>query len=317
MARFDFDITYIKGEYNKVADCLSRYHENDTSEDVVEFHDYVQVDRQLDPEGEDLPQQRVMEVKERVVEIRAMKDVGTKHNKRLLDVVEQRDAEAEELRETKEDDMTDTQEATNDETLADSLWKVAGGNVRPLRKESSDEDTRLLNQIRNGYKDDKLFKFVVGKTKDYPHFSEEGGILRRRNTQGEDAICVPQDRRIVTCILTSAHEALGHFGDQRTCKYVRRWYWWPTMVKDTRIFCQTCEKCQRAKTQNRRPSRKLHTLPIPARPWDSIGMDFIGPFPEVNGMNYLWVVICRLTSMVHLIPLHTSITAKEIGRAHV
>jgi Holliday junction resolvase-like predicted endonuclease len=45
MVRFDFDITYIKGEYNKVADCLSRYHENDTSEDVVEFHDYVQVDR--------------------------------------------------------------------------------------------------------------------------------------------------------------------------------------------------------------------------------------------------------------------------------
>jgi len=42
-------------------------------------------------------------------------------------------------------------------------------------------------------------------------------------------------------------------------------------------------------------------------------MDFIGPFPEVNGYNYLWVVICRMTSMVHLIPVHTTMTAKELS----
>jgi hypothetical protein len=55
MSKFDFDITYIKGEYNKVADCLSRYYKNDTSADVHEFHDYVQADRRIDPKGEDLP----------------------------------------------------------------------------------------------------------------------------------------------------------------------------------------------------------------------------------------------------------------------
>jgi hypothetical protein len=42
-------------------------------------------------------------------------------------------------------------------------------------------------------------------------------------------------------------------------------------------------------------------------------MDFIGPFPESNGLNYLWVVICRLTSMVHLIPINTSTTAKDLS----
>jgi len=51
------------------------------------------------------------------------------------------------------------------------------------------------------------------------------------------------------------------------------------------------------------PAGKLHLLPIATRPWKSIGMDFIGPFPEVNRYNYLWVVICRMTSMVHLIPV--------------
>ena len=38
-------------------------------------------------------------------------------------------------------------------------------------------------------------------------------------------------------------------------------------------------------------------------------MDFVRPFPEVNDANYLWVVICRLASMVHLIPVNTKIIA--------
>jgi len=84
------------------------------------------------------------------------------------------------------------------------------------------------------------------------------------------------------------------------------------MVKDTQMFCKTCELCQQAKGSNQMTMGKLHPLPIPTKPWDSIGMNFIA-FPEVNGYNYLWVVICRMTSMVHLIPVHTTMTAKELS----
>ena len=55
MSRFDFDITYVKGKLNKIADCLSCYYESDTSADVHEFHEYVQANRRIDLEGEDLP----------------------------------------------------------------------------------------------------------------------------------------------------------------------------------------------------------------------------------------------------------------------
>jgi len=72
MSKFDFDITYIKGEFNKVADCLSRYYESDTNADIHEFHEYVQADRRIDPEGEDLPNARRQEIKERVIEIHSM-----------------------------------------------------------------------------------------------------------------------------------------------------------------------------------------------------------------------------------------------------
>src|SRR5580765_1343482 len=85
------------------------------------------------------------------------------------------------------------------------------------------------------------------------------------------------------------------------------------MSKTTYQFCQSCDTCQRAKTLNQRPAGKLHPLPLPVKPWDSIAMDFVGPFSESQGMNYLWVVLCRMTSMVHLIPLTIRVTATELS----
>ena len=46
-------------------------------------------------------------------------------------------------------------------------------------------------------------------------------------------------------------------------------------------------------------------------------MDFVGPFPLVKGYDYLWVVVCRLTSMVHLIPLTTTTSAAELAELYI
>ena len=54
-------------------------------------------------------------------------------------------------------------------------------------------------------------------------------------------------------------------------------------------------------------------MPIPFHPWGSIGMDFVGPFPKSKGFDYMWVVICRLTSLVHLTPVNTTIRASELA----
>jgi hypothetical protein len=62
-----------------------------------------------------------------------------------------------------------------------------------------------------------------------------------------------------------------------------------------------------------KPTGKLHPLPIPTKPWDSIGMDFVGPFPESRGHNYLWVIICRMTSTVHLVTVTINVTATELS----
>ena len=61
LARFDFDIVYIKGETNLVADALSRYYESDLWNKQQDVAQYVNVDAWLDPKGEDLPWERFEE----------------------------------------------------------------------------------------------------------------------------------------------------------------------------------------------------------------------------------------------------------------
>src|SRR5260221_9437324 len=47
-------------------------------------------------------------------------------------------------------------------------------------------------------------------------------------------------------------------------------------------------------------------------PTTSITMDFIGPFPKSLDSNYLWVIVCCLTSQVHLVPIKTTTNALEL-----
>ena len=134
-------------------------------------------------------------------------------------------------------------------------------------------------------------------------------------------LCVPRGthkgRSLTGIVIDQAHTVLGHFGPSKTADYIRRWYWWPKLGTEVDKFCRSCGICQTTKGSNQLPPGLLHSLPIPRRPWGSIGMDFMGPFPESKGYDYLWVVLCRLTSMVHLVPVRTTIRASELAGVFV
>jgi hypothetical protein len=57
----------------------------------------------------------------------------------------------------------------------------------------------------------------------------------------------------------------------------------------------------------------LRPLEIPSLPWESIGVDFVGPLPVSKNLLGEWDEIClvidRLTSMVHLIAFKTTFGA--------
>ena len=135
-------------------------------------------------------------------------------------------------------------------------------------------------------------------------------------------LCIPRamhkSRKLTEVIIDQAHHTIGHAGTERTSKYIHKFYWWSTLSKDVAKFCLTCGTCQAVKPITQRPMGLLHPLPIPSRPWESIGMDFIGPLPpSPEGYNFIWVVIDRMTSMVHLVALKTSATAVEVAEKYL
>ena len=85
------------------------------------------------------------------------------------------------------------------------------------------------------------------------------------------------------------------------------------MSHDIESYCKTCGICATSKDTNSKLTGLLHSLPIPDRPWQSIGLDFIGPLPKSNNFDYLLVMIDQITSQVHLVPTTMTVTARGIA----
>ena len=304
LSRFDFDILHVPGTDNKVADCLSRYYEALPDNTIIKEHEYVTVDQKLDPDGDDLPLHRA-------VEVRRLRSSVTRRKKHLDDARSQRDIEAQELEEALAD--AGIQEGDPD---AEAHTSLANGINLQDYMSRYDEFSKLL--IAN-YASDTYFSKILDRPTHYDGtFEITDALIYHTDRFQRCLICIPhgailRGRRLSELIIDHAHNLLGHLGHFRTLNYVRRYYWWPTMASDIKAFCKTCGRCQMNKTNTQKPQGLLRSLPIPSKPWESVGMDFIGPFPPSKGHNYLLVVICRLTSMIHLIPTRTNAKAIDIA----
>ena len=54
------------------------------------------------------------------------------------------------------------------------------------------------------------------------------------------------------------------------------------MGKQIKDFCQKCDVCQRQGNSNDKTKAKLCPLPIISTPFQSIGLDIVGPLPTVT-----------------------------------
>ena len=298
LTRFDFEIIHVEGTKNLVADSFSRYYSNESVDEWHDPQDMVSADARLDPSGETLSDRRTAELRE----VRAQ---------RILEVPEMRTREAQQLAEHIRPGVP--QQAPDGDPSA--LEAAAPGPPLPAVIEGALD---IIPLVKAGYATDRTLSKVLAHPAEHHAFQMKDGLLWYSPAGRSDAVlCIPRatshGRRLTEIVLDEAHTALGHLGARRTSDYVRRWYWWPDIGKEIAKFCSSCPTCQTTKSSRQPPLGLLHSMPIPTRPWESIGMDFVGPFPESMGFDYLWVVICRFTSLVHLIPTRTTVRASELA----
>ncbi|KAM2061629.1 hypothetical protein ACFX1T_046667 [Malus domestica] len=83
----------------------------------------------------------------------------------------------------------------------------------------------------------------------------------------------------------------GHFGTQRTAfKVLECGFYWPTLFKDARTFCLTCDRCQR----DQMPQVPIFVVEI-FYVW---GIDFVGLFPSSFGFIYILLAVDYVSKWV-------------------
>jgi hypothetical protein len=107
--------------------------------------------------------------------------------------------------------------------------------------------------------------------------------------------------------------AVGHFGFNKTMELISRDFWWPKMWNRVKEFIQSCGTYARRKVPRHWPY-VLYLLPIPKGPWLSLSMDFITDLPLANGNDSIFVVVNRLTKMVHFILCNKTVTEEETAK---
>ena len=115
---------------------------------------------------------------------------------------------------------------------------------------------------------------------------DESGLIYRIDADVSDRVYVPDTDGLRADVLRLVHDAAtgGHLGYNKTLRTLKRTYWWPRMRAAVKAYVRGCRACQQSKSSTTKPLGLLHTLPI-KRPWESVSMDFMGPFPKSKRGN--------------------------------
>jgi hypothetical protein len=203
ISRFDNTVVYVEGERNKVADALSRYYSSIPEGEKIPEDVYVMIDSRLDPEGDHLPIDWLVEAK--VVQTRKMRereDTAVKESEVLN--VDQEEPKVPEL-----------------PTTEDMAWSSNTPNT-PLKIQL--EGTDVYETIRTHYKEDLIFGKILQSPEQHKLFKIKKNLIITTNIVGNAVVCVPRvkikGRFLTQEIVEHAHKILGHKGYAKVLDYI-------------------------------------------------------------------------------------------------
>ena len=121
---------------------------------------------------------------------------------------------------------------------------------------------------------------------------------RHRPARAERKLVVPA--AMIDSVLSAFHDEIfgGHFALERTYGKISSIYYWKGMYGDVEKYVWSCIDCQ---TAGGAPTHKTTSCGniVPTQPFQVIGMDILGPFPETeNGNSHIILFICQFTGYI-------------------
>jgi len=348
ISEFNFEIVYVPGTENVVADALSRMYSNDSNGTVRAPSEYtyfdvinddIEVDSALDATvpilaGIDatlVAQRRPRAARKVPIPAETgrpetSKEFAARMKGRfaLRGPRQRKEGEGEDNIQQKPKELNinitnDVPESHNNGDISGELTDDYSTSLLTVISQS-ERGLDLEMELKNQYIKDPFFKNIIDKPRDFKNFLVEDGLMYVR-TDGRKLLCIPRvmikGESARGIVILEVHSLLAHLGTRKTFTYLRDHVWWKTMAADTLAYCESCVTCKRSKPSNQKPYGLLNPLPVPGTPWEAIGIDFVGPLPESRNrdgaFDSITVVICLLTAMVHLVPSRITYNARQVA----
>lgn len=334
ISEFDFEVIYVPGVENVLSDALSRMYSNEARGTVRSRNEYTFHDDQNDNEG--LTTHGIT-MPVLVADEAEAAGIQPRRSLRLKDVPPVSYAPEPRKRRTRrpaelisgspeQGNETEAPEKVSEET-EEAGDRSSSGSTKVVPTPTGEEillttleGIVITDVIRGRYAEDAFFKDILDRPKEYKNFVQKDGLIFLKNEHSE-LLCLPWiihgGRNVREIVIAEAHSLLAHLGPSKTLDFLRGRVWWKEMVKEVKLFCDLCVTCRRSKPSNQKPYGLLNPLSVPTRPWEKIGIDFVGPLPVSKNrdaeFDAITVVIDLLTAMVHLIPSRVNYTARQVA----
>ena len=153
-----------------------------------------------------------------------------------------------------------------------------------------------------------------GKHSVYPqYFVRDNGLLMF-NDGTSDRVCVPSQHR--NLILKVMHDSsLGmHRSYNKMLVAVSSRFYFPHMAQRIRLYCETCEHCQRNKPWNSNARGQPIPHPVPQQRFDAVALDIVSGFPTTKaGFDAIVVFTDRLTKRAWIEPCTKTASARDLA----
>lgn len=315
LEEYNYEIEYVKGSENCVADALSRI--KITSKELKEMNECLCAimtraqKRKLDavaPEDE-LPTDN-LPVQPHVVETH-IKPRGA---------VELRFAPSSSLKKLKSDSSVVLQ--THIILLYNAQMKTIFINSASQSQTTRAEFARELSDLCNKLNIEEVY-FI--KNSNNKIFVEKltSEIRKQSNWKGP-RLCILKDVERIEdkddrkVILNDFHllPTSGHAGMRRMLTNIKKYYFWPGLESDVKNYVKKCVQCQKHKyTVQVKEPMAITTTAHSA--FDKIFLDLVGPLDkDSNNFSYILTLQCELSKYVCAYPLVTK-TSTEVARTFV
>lgn len=166
----------------------------------------------------------------------------------------------------------------------------------------------IIEILKQGKTEDveynELAKKIFENPTLYPQYKiENGQIFKHCVLKNNDLMFEPEWIKYVPkenrkAVLREFHDQpLGaHLGIMKTYKKISGLYYWPKLHIDVKTYVRNCRHCQANK-----PSNQISKVPMgeqrkPTKPWQMIGVDFLGPYPRSKEGNQHLIIVHDLFS---------------------